>query len=85
MTTAALTARAQSHNEGLQRLTARQQEVLALMAEGRSNAWIARALAITERAVVQHASNIYDHLGLLPSDADHRRVLAVIRYLGRPQ
>jgi DNA-binding NarL/FixJ family response regulator len=55
--------------------------VLALMAEGRSNASIAWTLTITERAVIQHASNIYDQLGLPPSDDDHRRVLAVIRYL----
>ena len=62
-------------------LTPRQQEVLSLMAEGRSNAWIASRLFLTEKAVVQHASRIYDALGL-PVDADdHRRVLAVIRYL----
>ena len=70
-----------SRNQGLHRLTARQREVLALMAQGRSNASIARALTITERAVIQHASNIYDQLGLPPNDDDHRRVLAVIRYL----
>lgn len=65
------------------RLTARQQEVLALMAEGRSNAWIASRLVVTEKAVVQHSSRIYDALGL-PVDADdHRRVLAVIRYLAQ--
>ena len=62
-------------------LTPRQLEVLALMAEGRSNAAIASQLVLTEKAVVQHTSNIYDTLGL-PIDADdHRRVLAVIRYL----
>lgn len=62
-------------------LTPRQLEVLALMAEGRSNAGIASALFLTEKAVVQHTSNIYDALGL-PVDADdHRRVLAVVRYL----
>ena len=70
-----------SHNDQLHRLTSRQQEVLALMAQGRSNASIARSLAITERAVIQHASNIYGQLGLMPSDDHHRRVLAVIRYL----
>ena len=77
--------RARVEQPGMQRLTTRQQEVLALMAEGRSNASIARALTITERAVIQHASNIYDQLGLPPSDDDHRRrrVLAVIRYLSR--
>ncbi|AZS37449.1 Transcriptional regulatory protein DegU [Microbacterium lemovicicum] len=62
-------------------LTPRQLEVLGLMAEGRSNAAIAAQLVLSEKAVVQHTSNIYDALGL-PVDADdHRRVLAVIRYL----
>jgi DNA-binding NarL/FixJ family response regulator len=57
--------------------------VLALVAEGLSNAAIARRLFITEKAVVAHASAIYDALGL-PVDADeHRRVLPVIAYLGR--
>jgi DNA-binding NarL/FixJ family response regulator len=51
------------------------------MAEGRSNASVARALSVSEQAVVQHASHIYDQLGLPVSDDDHRRVLAVIRYL----
>lgn len=64
-------------------LTPRQQQVLALMAEGRSNAAIAQRLSITEKAVVQHASHIYDQLGLAASNDDHRRVLAVIRYLSR--
>ena len=51
------------------------------MAEGRSNAGIASQLHLSEKAVVQHTSNIYDAFGL-PVDADdHRRVLAVIRYL----
>lgn len=62
-------------------LTPRQLEVLGLMAEGRSNAAIASQLFLTTKAVVQHTSNIYDALEL-PNDADdHRRVLAVIRYL----
>jgi DNA-binding NarL/FixJ family response regulator len=76
-----MVARARTGNDGLRKLTARQQEVLKLMAEGRSNASIARALSLTERAVIRHASNIYDQLGLPPSEDDHRRVLAVIRYL----
>lgn len=63
------------------RLTRRQREVLALMAEGRSNAGIAATLFLTEKAVVQHTSNIYDTLGLPVTADDHRRVLAVIRYL----
>jgi DNA-binding NarL/FixJ family response regulator len=64
-------------------LTERQREVLALMAEGRSNAAIADRLSISEKAVVRHASNIYDELGIDRSAADHRRVLAVVRYLAR--
>lgn len=63
------------------RLTPRQREVLAMIAEGRSNAWIAAHLVVSEKAVVQHTSHIYDALGI-PVDAnDHRRVLAVVRYL----
>lgn len=80
---ALMVARARHHDHGLQSLTPRQQEVLALMAEGRSNSAIARALFISEKAVVQHAAHIYDELGLPTSDDDHRRVLAVIRYLAR--
>ena len=49
--------------------------------EGRSNAAIAETLVVTERAVEKHISNIFTTLGLAPSDADHRRVLAVLRYL----
>jgi DNA-binding NarL/FixJ family response regulator len=80
---ALMVARAQRDDDALARLTARQREVLALMAEGRSNAAIARGLTITEKAVVQHVSRIYDELGLPPSEDDHRRVLAVVRYLSR--
>ena len=76
-----MVARARGHHDALDRLTPRQQQVLALMSEGRTNASIARTLSITERAVVQHTSHIYDELGLALSDDDHRRVLAVIRYL----
>ena len=76
-----MVARARGHHDALDRLTPRQQQVLALMSEGRTNASIARTLSITERAVVQHTSHIYDELDLAPSDDDHRRVLAVIRYL----
>lgn len=67
----------------MRRLTPRQQQVLALMAEGRTNASIAHHLTITEKAVVQHVSRIYDHLTLPPSQDDHRRVLAVIHYLAQ--
>ena len=76
-----MVARARGHHDALDRLTPRQQQVLALMSEGRTNASIARTLSITERAVVQHTSHIYDELDLALSDDDHRRVLAVIRYL----
>ena len=62
-------------------LTHREREVLGLMAEGRSNGAIAHLLVISERAVEKHVSNIFSKLELAPSDADHRRVLAVLRYL----
>lgn len=62
-------------------LTARQTEVLELMAQGRSNAAIAEQLTISEKAVVAHVSRIYDVLGLANRHDDHRRVLAVVRYL----
>lgn len=62
-------------------LTERQRSVLALMAEGRSNAGIAEQLVLTEKAVIKHVSHIYDALGLDLAASDHRRVLAVVRYL----
>jgi DNA-binding NarL/FixJ family response regulator len=62
-------------------LTPREREVLALMAEGRSNAAIATTLVISSRAVEKHIANIFTKLDLPLSDADHRRVLAVLRYL----
>lgn len=80
---ALMVARARSEGDALASLTPRQLEVLAMMAEGRSNAAIARSLYISEKAVAQHASHIYESLGLPPSEDDHRRVLAVIRYLDR--
>ena len=67
--------------DGLGTLTAREREVLGLMAEGRSNGAIAGLLVVSERAVEKHVGNIFSKLGLAPSDADHRRVLAVLRYL----
>ncbi len=67
--------------DGLGSLTAREHEVLALMAEGRSNGAIAELLFVSERGVEKHVSNIFSKLRLAPSDADHRRVLAVLRYL----
>jgi DNA-binding NarL/FixJ family response regulator len=76
-----LVARAHRASGAVGSLTPRQLQVLTLMAEGRSNARIAGELFLSEKAVVQHTSKIYDALGL-PVDADdHRRVLAVIRYL----
>jgi len=65
----------------LESLTPRQLEVLGLMAEGRSNGAIAERLTLTTKAVVRHVSHIYDTLGLEPAEEDHRRVLAVVRYL----
>jgi DNA-binding NarL/FixJ family response regulator len=66
---------------GLARLTARELEVLALIAEGRSNAAIARALVVTEAAVAKHIASILAKLDLPPDSDDHRRVLAVLTYL----
>jgi len=63
-------------------LTERERGVLALMAEGRSNAEIAAALVITDSAVSKHINSIFAKLGLYPGDAGHRRVLAVLHYLG---
>ncbi|WP_255950917.1 response regulator transcription factor [Streptomyces odontomachi] len=64
-------------------LTARELEVLELMAQGRSNAAIAGQLVVTERAIAKHTSNIFAKLGLEVSDDDNRRVLAVLAYLDR--
>ena len=64
-------------------LTGRQREVLALMAEGRSNAAIAELLHIAEKSVVRHASHVYEQLGIEESRQGHRRVLAVVQYLSR--
>ncbi|MFC1429247.1 response regulator [Streptacidiphilus sp. N1-3] len=62
-------------------LTPREHEVLALMAEGRSNAAIAARMVVSEGAVTKHTSNIFAKLGLPPSEVDNRRVLAVLAYL----
>jgi DNA-binding NarL/FixJ family response regulator len=67
----------------LSALSPREREVLALMAEGRSNAAIAQRLVVTERAVAKHTASIFLKLDLQPSDDDNRRVLAVLAYLGR--
>jgi DNA-binding NarL/FixJ family response regulator len=65
----------------LEPLTAREREVLGLMAEGRSNSAIAEALVVTERAVEKHVTSIFSKLDLVPTVEDHRRVLAVLAYL----
>jgi len=70
-----------SRTEPVARLTAREREVLALMAEGRSNAAIAQRLFVTEKAVSKHAASIFTKLDLALSDDDNRRVLAVLAYL----
>jgi DNA-binding NarL/FixJ family response regulator len=65
----------------LARLSPRENEVLRLMAEGRSNTAIAQALVVSEGAVEKHVSNIFSKLDLPPAEQDHRRVLAVLRWL----
>jgi DNA-binding NarL/FixJ family response regulator len=65
----------------LEQLTDREQDVLALMAEGRSNSGIASQLYVTEHTVEKHVKNIFAALRLSPSPGDHRRVLAVLIYL----
>jgi DNA-binding NarL/FixJ family response regulator len=74
--------RATRHAAVLDALTAREHDVLALMAEGRSNGAIADRFAVSERAVEKHIGNIFAKLGLPPSDEDHRRVLAVLAFIG---
>jgi DNA-binding NarL/FixJ family response regulator len=70
-----------SREEPLARLSAREREVLELMAEGRSNSAIAQRLFVTEKAVSKHSTSIFTKLDLAPSDDDNRRVLAVLAYL----
>jgi DNA-binding NarL/FixJ family response regulator len=71
------------HDDPIERLTPRRREVLALMAEGWSNAAIARRLTLTEKAVLKHVAHIYQQLGLTGDPDEHRRVRAVIQYLAR--
>jgi DNA-binding NarL/FixJ family response regulator len=68
----------------LDRLTPREREVLATMAEGSSNAGIAAALVISESAVAKHINNIFTKLDLPADESGHRRVLAVLRFLEHP-
>jgi len=65
----------------LDNLSERERDVLALMAEGRSNAAIAQRLFVTPKTVEAHTASIFSKLGLLPAEDDHRRVLAVLEYL----
>jgi DNA-binding NarL/FixJ family response regulator len=68
-------------DDPLRELTPREREVLALMAEGRSNTDIARSLVVSDGAVEKHVGNIFAKLTLSPDDRQHRRVLAVLAYL----
>ncbi len=70
-----------SHDEPMALLSPREREVLALMAQGRSNSAIAQQLFVSEKAVSKHSTSIFSKLGLSPSDDDNRRVLAVLAYL----
>lgn len=72
---------ASRRGDTLASLTPREREVLEQMAEGRSNAGIAAALVVSERAVEKHIASIFSKLGLPQSDSENRRVLAVLRYL----
>jgi DNA-binding NarL/FixJ family response regulator len=69
-------------DDPLSSLTPREREVLELMAEGRSNNGIAERMVVTERAVEKHVTSIFGKLNLPPAAEDHRRVLAVLAYLG---
>ncbi|AUG77132.1 LuxR family transcriptional regulator [Kitasatospora sp. MMS16-BH015] len=69
------------HSDPLERLTPRERDVLALMAEGHSNTAISSALVISDSAVAKHINSIFTKLDLPPADATHRRVLAVLRFL----
>lgn len=73
-----------SSDDPVSTLTPREREVLALMAEGLDNAAIAGRLFITANAVHKHINGIFSKLGLAATDGGHRRVLAVLTYLGRP-
>jgi DNA-binding NarL/FixJ family response regulator len=74
---------ARRRRDPLDTLSPRERDVLGLMAEGRTNSAIARRLGISDGAVEKHISAIFAKLALPPSDDDHRRVLAVLAYLGQ--
>ena len=76
--------RASRKRGGLSTLTPRERQVLALMAEGRSNSGIAAELVVSGGAVEKHVASIFSKLGLPPDESDNRRVLAVLQYLGSP-
>ena len=73
--------RASRRGDSLATLTPREQEVLSLIAQGRSNTAIADTLVISPRVVEKHVASIFAKLGLAPSDSDNRRVIAALRYL----
>ncbi|MGH3003303.1 MAG: response regulator transcription factor [Gaiellaceae bacterium] len=76
-----LVGRPRQRSDPLEHLTEREREVLALMAEGRSNRAIAQRLVVTEHTIEKHVKHIFATLRLPPSPDDHRRVLAVVSYL----
>ncbi|MDR1392923.1 MAG: response regulator transcription factor [Bifidobacteriaceae bacterium] len=78
---AQLMTRADTSGQAIARLTGREREVLALIADGRSNVAIARSLSVTPGAVEKHVASIFTKLDLPPSPDDHRRVLAVLAHL----
>ena len=75
------TARSQEHSSGMSLLTARESQILAEMAQGKSNSAIAGALYVTERAVEKHTNSIFAKLGLSEEKDVNRRVKAVLVYL----
>ncbi|MDP8930754.1 MAG: response regulator transcription factor [Actinomycetota bacterium] len=78
-------ARTKEKGSELDRLTPREREVLAEMAQGKNNAAIAQSLFLTERAVEKHINSIFAKLGLAEEQATHRRVRAVLLFLGAPE
>ena len=72
---------ASKRRTSLDRLTPREREVLALMAQGLTNSAVASKLTVSERVVEKHVGNVFAKFDLPPSDAQHRRVLAVLEYL----